>query len=412
MLAPSAITDAPLTLAELRRVVCLAAASFDAQLLDRDGAVAALEDWSTVVHSADAALAMAVARVAECGPPPSAGAASAADFVAKTTGTTTGKAKEKIKTGEGLRGNNNTRAEAVAGKLSGEQTAAITDALTVNPGAEAKLLGIAEQGSLGALRDECARSKVEGQDLASIEKRIHSQRCLRRYRDSEGVEHLHAAGTKATMARIDQALKPLVDEMFNKARTDGLREPLEAYTYDALVALAERSSQRVPGTAHPEKETTIRNLTVLRIDLEALTRGHTASGETCEIAGLGPISVDTAREMLGESIVKLVITKGVDVLNVTHLGRGPNIAQKIALLWQQPVCLREGCNRSARLEYNHAYDAEYRRTKHTRLDETEPLCDPDHDLQTYEDWALVPGTGKRPMVPPGDPRHPKNRPRP
>jgi hypothetical protein len=175
--------------------------------------------------------------------------------------------------------------------------------------------------------------------------------------------------------------------------------------------MADRSGPTAGEEKRP-RPPTIRNLTVLRIDLEALTRGHVESGETCEIPGLGPISVETAREMLGESIMKLVITKGVDVQNVTHLGRGPNIAQKIALLWQQPVCMREGCNRTARLEYNHAYDAEYHKTKHTRLDETEPLCDPDHDLQTYEGWSLVEGTGKHPMVPPDDPRHPKNRPRP
>src|SRR5207244_4720196 len=101
---------------------------------------------------------MAAARVAECGPPPSAGASNAAEFVAKTTGTTSAKAAEKIKAGHGLRDNDETRAKAVGGELSGEEAAAITDALTVNPGAEQKLLGIAAQGSLGALRDACAKS--------------------------------------------------------------------------------------------------------------------------------------------------------------------------------------------------------------------------------------------------------------
>jgi hypothetical protein len=412
MPAPSAVTDAPLTLDELRRVVCIAAATFDAQVLDRDRAVLALEHWSTIAHAAEAALVMTTARIAELGPPASAGASSAADFVAKATGTTSAKAAEKIKTGNGLRANDKTRAEAVGGKLSGEQAAAITDALTVNPNAEQKLLGVAAQGSLGALRDECARSKVEGQDLADIERRIHAKRNLRRWRDSEGVEHLHAAGTKATMARIDQALKPIVDEHFKQARTNGFREPLDAYTYDALVTLADRSIDQTGSASHHRRPATIRNLTVLRIDLEALTRGHTEPGETCEVAGLGPISVESAREMLGDSIVKLVITKGVDVRNVTHLGRGPNVAQKIALLWEQPVCIREGCNNKARLEYNHAYGVEYRRTKHTRLDETEPTCNRDHDLQTYDGWAMVEGTGKRPMVPPDDPRHPRNRPPP
>jgi len=124
---------------------------------------------------------------------------------------------------------------------------------------------------------------------------------------------------------------------------------------------------------------------------------------------MGPISVETARELLGESILKLVITKGVDVINVTHLGRGPNTAQKIALLWRQPLCAREGCGRRARLEDDHTFGHEYATTKHTRIDETEPMCHDDHDLHTLHGWALVEGTGTRPMVPPADPRHPKNK---
>jgi hypothetical protein len=43
----------------------------------------------------------------------------------------------------------------------------------------------------------------------------------------------------------------------------------------------------------------------------------------CEITGVGPVPVEVARRLLGESILKLVITNGVDVANVTHLGRGP-----------------------------------------------------------------------------------------
>ena len=274
--------------------------------------------------------------------------------MAKQTGTAAAKAKEKINSGRGLRTNSGVRERATA-----------------------------------------------GQDLATIEKRIHAKRCLRRYRGAEGAEHLHATGTTATMARIDAALKPIVDQIFKHARTEGIRDPLEAYLYDALVELADR-----PAGDQPAPQQRIRHLGVLRIDWEALIRGCTQPGETCEIAGLGPISVDAAREMLGESILKLVITHGVDVVNVTHLGRGPNLAQKIALLWQQPTCSRQGCNRRARLEYDDR--EEYRKVRCTTIGNTDPLCDPDDDLKTYQAWELVEGKGKRPMVPPDDPRHPKN----
>jgi hypothetical protein len=149
-----------------------------------------------------------------------------------------------------------------------------------------------------------------------------------------------------------------------------------------------------------------RYLGVLRIDWSALLRGHVEGDEACEIAGLGPISVASARELLGESILKLVITRGVDVMNVTHLGRGPNTAQKVALMWMQPECSREGCNRKARLENDHR--EEYWKVKCTELANTDRCCQRDHDLKTYRGWAFVAGTGKRPMVPPDDPRHPKN----
>ena len=389
----------------LRTDVCTAAARFDAHALDRDEAVAALQEWTSIAHAAEAAAALAAARLGECGPPPSAGARDAAEFVAKQTGTTTSKAKERIQTGDRLQHNDLTRAKAAAGELSPEQTTAITDAVAADPSAEKSLLATAATSSLGGLRDRCAHTKAAVIDLAEQERRINANRSVRRYTDRDGAEHLHAVGTKRDMARIDRGLKTNVDRRFKAARAEGVREPLEAYTFDALVDMATESGDSATSNDE-QRRSPIRNLSVIRVDLEALARGHATSGETCEIAGLGPISVETAREMLGESILKLVITKGVDVVNVTHLGRGPNTAQKIALLWQSRACTREDCNRTERLEYDHKDGVEYRKTHRTRLDETEPLCHPDHDLKTNHGWALVEGTGTRPMVPPDDPRHP------
>ncbi len=107
--------------------------------------------------------------------------------------------------------------------------------------------------------------------------------------------------------------------------------------------------------------------------------------------------------------MKLVLTKGVDVANVTHLGRGPTVAQKIALWWRTPQCTSLDCTRVQRIQFDHRRD--WAETHHTRLDEGDGLCGHCHDLKTYFGWALVTGTGKRPMVPPDHPRHPKNKPK-
>jgi hypothetical protein len=146
---------------------------------------------------------------------------------------------------------------------------------------------------------------------------------------------------------------------------------------------------------------------VVRVDYEALVRGALEAGETCEIAGLGPIPVATARDLLGESTLHLVITKGVDVASVTHLGRAPNAAQRVAMLWQMPMCSVAGCPRRARLEYDHGIP--FAESPETVLGNLRPLCGYHHDLKSELGWDLAAGKGRRPMVPPDHPDHPKNR---
>ena len=85
------------------------------------------------------------------------------------------------------------------------------------------------------------------------------------------------------------------------------------------------------------------------------------------------MSVAEVRALLPDSVLKLVCTNGVDVANITHLGRGPNAAQKLALLWTDRCAARWGVSRT-HTEYDHRLD--YRITKHTRLDELDALCDP------------------------------------
>jgi hypothetical protein len=163
-------------------------------------------------------------------------------------------------------------------------------------------------------------------------------------------------------------------------------------------------------TPPPQRRLNERYLALLRVDVEALRRGGVTGDQLCEISGVGPVPVTVARELLGDAVLKLVITRGIDVCNVTHLGRGPTAAQRIALAWTSPGCTVEGCART-RVEYDHRLD--WKDTRHTRLDELDPLCEYHHDLRTRRRWALVPGHGKRPLVPPDDPRHPRHqRPKP
>ena len=83
---------------------------------------------------------------------------------------------------------------------------------------------------------------------------------------------------------------------------------------------------------------------MFRVDYDALVRGEVEGEETCDIPGMGPIPVRSPGNYSVTRYLKLVITKGVDVMNITHLGRSVTVAQQVALWWRSPPCTVLGCN--------------------------------------------------------------------
>jgi hypothetical protein len=291
-----------------------------------------------------------------------------------------------------------------AGKLSASKAKLVSKAAKVAPECEDGLLELATKAPLAKVRKASLQAKASV-GIDDTHARIHTERSLREYTDDEGAWVLHARGPLEAGQAFRDAITPIIDKYFKTRRAPEDREPREAYAFDALIELVTRE-----GPADGEKpRSSGRYLGLIRADLEAMQRGHVEGEEVCEIAGLGPIPVRVAKDLLGDAVLKLVITKGVDVANVTHLGRAATIAQKSALWWQSPECDRLACTRTQRLQIDH--DTGWTDTHTTRVDDSNRLCDHDHDLKTYFGWALVEGTGKREMVPPDDPRHPKNKPR-
>jgi hypothetical protein len=358
--------------------------------------------FDRIERLAASAKTLLAARVDLSGEWKRAGARSAAEHLAKLGGTSTGAARRSLATSEQVAGLPGVVDAMRSGVLSPAQAEAIAPAVAADPGAEGWLLGVAAATNLTELRDACVRARAAADpDRDATHARMHAERCVRTFVDAEGAWNLHARGTPEFGARFEAALEPIIDGLYPKARADGRREPWAAYAFDALMTLAQRD-------ATPAPRSKPRHLTILRADVEALTRGRVEGDETCEIGGM-PIPVRVAREVLGDAIVKLVITKGVDVVSVTHLGRGPTAAQRIALLWSSPKCANEACSsRFVQLDHREPWAD----TKHTRLDELDHLCPHDHDLKTNHGWLLVQGSGRRAFVSAHDPRHPRNKPPP
>ena len=127
------------------------------------------------------------------------------------------------------------------------------------------------------------------------------------------------------------------------------------------------------------------------IDLRALNRGHVEGDETCEIAGVGPVSVSAIRSMLSDAFLALVIKDGTDVRNVTHLGRQVTAQQRTALEARGWRC--ERCGSTRRVEIDH--DTGWTLTHDTVLGDLRLACEHCHDLKTIHElrWAGPPGEG-------------------
>jgi len=363
----------------------------------------AMEDAAAIESMGATMKMLLAARLAETDAYKATSAVSPEAHIAGLVGGTAASVRSLIETAKQLGGLPATASAARAGSLSTAQVQAIASAATANPTAEHELLDDAARLSLGQLRDKCAKVIADADpDPEGRHARLRRLRRGRRYSTPDGFHHLDLQSTPEDLADVDVTLNAIVDELFKAARVRGEREPRDAYLADAIVEMARRARGVHPGRGKASPTYTA----VIRADLTALVRGRVGEGEVCEIAGLGPMPVEVIRRLLGDAVLKLVLTTGTEVRNVTSLGRGPNAAMKVALLWEQPTCSVEHCGRRARLEADHTTGAEFTKTNHTRLDELDRLCDQHHDKKTYDGWGLVLGSGLRPMVPPDDPRHP------
>jgi hypothetical protein len=373
-------------LAEVREAMEVVAGTFDRSALTPEECRRIVDEASRVERLAAGMKAMAGRGARWDGAD-----RSPAHALARATGTSVKEAADALAVADRAPSTPSVDAAVRTGAVSTQQAAAIVGA-TDDDEKAASLVELAGRVSLGELREECLRVKAASGDRDERARRIRADRRLRTWVDGEGAGNLSMRGPVEEITAITAAIQPLRDELFRAAPQP---EPSEAYGFDALVALARGATTKSGGTK-----------VVVRIDWDALLRGWPIDGELSEIAGVGPVPVSAVRSTIesGEALLGVVVTKGVDVVNVAHLQRRSTAYQRTALAWLNPTCCTEGCNAVAHLEIDHEVD--WSTSKITLLRWLDKLCTHHHDLKTQRGWALVPGVGKRAMVAPDDPRHP------
>jgi hypothetical protein len=339
------------------------------------------------------------------------GERSAAHWLARRAGTSVTEAQGTLETSKRLEQLAHTDGAVQRGELSAAQAHAVADAAAIAPEAERRLVELAGRRSLGELRDECARTKAAAaRDAEARHERLHRERSCRRRARTDGGGEIVYRSTLDEIAEVWAVIQGYAEREFRRARAEGRREPPDAYAADAVLAMARAA--KAPASTDPDGQAAAppaADKIIVRIDWDAFVRGWPIKGEACEIAGHGPVPVSLVRSMAasGDAFLAAVVTKGVDVATVAHLGRKATAHQFTALQWLDPICDVEGCSNTSRLQVDHR--ADWADTKITALWLLDRKCGHHHHLKTYQGWASVPGTGKRAFVPPEHPEHPGHR---
>ncbi len=364
---------------ELRGIL----AALDPEVLPAAAASQLVTVFADIEKLAAAGKALAARRVEKAGVWRTGADRSAADWLARTTGTTTGAARATLDTGRAVQDQPEVDAALQAGDLTPVQAVEVTAAVALDPAAAETLLSAVRSETVKELKERCTRVRAAATGSEARHAELHRSRHLRTWTASDGAAHLHLKTTPDQAAHLHAMLAPHLRTVFDTARKAGVRDSHEAYAHDALFHLLDGGADEPARRGSNVK-------TVIRIDHTAFTRGHTEPGETCEIIGVGPIPVTVAKALSVDAFYAAVITRGVDIVNIAHLGRAVTAEQRTALQLRDPTCVIPGCTTSTGLEIDHTTSATgWADTRRTTLDQLARLCHHHHQQKTHHGYTLT-----------------------
>jgi hypothetical protein len=379
----------------------------DARTLDGRQAMRLVSLFARCEHLGQAGKTVAATRAAVAQPHTVTGHRSAAHWLAEVTGERVGEAARTLELGQRLSNQLALNDAFRSGHLSRSRATAVSDAALANPGEEHALVGAAARDDHRTLQERCraarARSLSRGEAARRYEA-IRSSRYCRTWTDTEGAVRFDARLTPEAGAVVRSVLEVRTRALANDARRRGLPERHEQLAADALVAamrsnwagVAPRTADQSDGGGPDAEAPAVPvppAVVHVRVDVGALRRGSVRNGERCEIAGVGPVPVETARSLLGDAWLKLVIIDGVDVATVCHVGRTIPAALRTALVERDQVCVVPGCGSDIGLEIDH-WQVPFADGGPTSIANLARLCHHHHFLKTFRGFRLSGGPGR------------------
>jgi hypothetical protein len=323
---------------------------------------------------------------------------NATDWLAQTSGSSFAIAKGVLDLSDALDHSTVARQAFETGGLSLSQALVIGDAVSVSPSCGDDLLEVARQGSHRELCQQAARVKQAARhrdEERQRRARAFHRRSLRFSQLDEGGVRVQILLTEEAWGRCLPSLQERADELFRRGRSAAVHGRRDQYLADALVDLLSGAVAQEKGGRSVRTGVTC----IVRINAETLKRGSLEQGEVCEIAGVGPVSVETVRDLLGESAMRLLVMDGADVATMTSATRDAPARVEAALFERDLVCVVPGCDVSIGLQTHH-WRKEFHLKGPTELDNLCRVCAIHHGLVTNGGWDLRGGPGRWEWVPP------------
>jgi hypothetical protein len=266
-----------------------------------------------------------VQRLAAYGVAALAGVVEHPSEVARTTGTSLGKAREVVETGRTLEGSGELSDALRRGEVSLEQATEIAGAERSAPGSATELLAVARDQAFSVLRDRAREVRLGAeQRTGDLAERQHAARTARSSTDELGMVHVHVELEPHVGVPVVNRAEREAARLHREAKHgDGEPEGFDRYLADAYAGLLAGSGS---GPARrPEL--------VVVVSHGVATRGwrDVQEGEVCKIPGEGPVSPRVARDIACDAFLTGVISDGRDLRHMRRWTRNIPVEVRLAL---------------------------------------------------------------------------------
>jgi 5-methylcytosine-specific restriction endonuclease McrA len=246
-----------------------------------------------------------------------------ASVLARATGTSVGRAKETIATGQVARDSEDLGEALQCGVISLDQATEIAQAERSAPGAARDLLAVAQDEAFHVLKEKARKIKLEAEQRKGLAARQREARAARSFSDEVGMVHIHLALEPHVGTPIVNRAEAEAQHLHRAAKKKDRAEPFERHLADAYASLLSGSGKG--RSKRPEL--------VVLVSYEVTQRGwkDVREGELCKIPGVGPVSPQVAKKIAEDAFLSGVFYDGVDLRQFARWSKHIPVEVAVAL---------------------------------------------------------------------------------